>query len=351
MPLDEPRWWYRTSGETPARLLAPLGQLYGWAVERRFRRARPLRGRLPVVCVGNFTAGGTGKTPFAILVAEALASAGAAPVFLTRGYGGRTAGPLFVDLARHGFRDVGDEPLLLARVAPTVVARDRRAGLALIERGERPADIVIMDDGLQNPHIAKDLAIAVVDGARGIGNGAIIPAGPLRAALEFQLGLVDAILVNGASHAAGDVLQSLRRGFPGPVLAAEPRASGDTSWLDGVAVVAYAGIGNPGRFFGLLETLGARLAVTRVFRDHHAFAEKDADALLRAAEASSAELVTTEKDLVRLLGTGGRRAELAARSRVLPIRLYLDERDVGRLHALLAGARRSASNIPALGSP
>ena len=135
---------------------------------------------MPPSSASATSAGGTGKTPLAILIAEELARAGAAPVFLTRGYGGRAAGPVFVDPARDGVREVGDEPLLLARVAPTIVARDRRAGLALIERGERPADVVVMDDGLQNPHIAKDLTIAVVDGARGVGNGEIIPAGPLR---------------------------------------------------------------------------------------------------------------------------------------------------------------------------
>jgi tetraacyldisaccharide 4'-kinase len=344
VPLEEPRWWYGAPpDDRRARLLAPLGHIYGWSVERRFRLAKPVRSRFPVVCVGNFTAGGTGKTPLAILIAEELARAGAAPVFLTRGYGGRAAGPVFVDPARDGVREVGDEPLLLARVAPTIVARDRRAGLALIERGERPADVVVMDDGLQNPHIAKDLTIAVVDGARGVGNGEIIPAGPLRAALEFQLGLVDAILVNGPASGPGpDVLRRLKRGFPGPVLAAEPRAAGDTSWLAGAAVAAYAGIGNPHRFFALLESLGARLAVARVFPDHHAFGERDADALLRAADAASAELVTTEKDLVRLLGATDRRGELAARSRALPIRLWLDERDMRRLGALLAGVRSSA---------
>jgi tetraacyldisaccharide 4'-kinase len=347
VPLEEPRWWYGAPpDDRRARLLAPLGHAYGWAVERRFRRATPVRGRLPVVCVGNFTAGGTGKTPFAILIAEELARAGAAPVFLTRGYGGREAGPRFVDAARDGVREVGDEPLLLARAAPTVVARDRRAGLALIEGGERPADVVVMDDGLQNPHVAKDLAIAVVDGVRGVGNGEVIPAGPLRAALEFQLGLVDAILVNGgtsASPGGADVLHGLRRGFPGPVLAAEPRPSGDTAWLSGAAVAAYAGIGNPGRFFALLESLGARLALTRVFRDHHAFSDRDADALLRAAAAASAVLVTTEKDLVRLRDAAGPRAELAARSRALPIRLHLEDRDMGRLRGLLTGVRRPST--------
>ena len=143
------------------------------------------------------------------------------------------------------------------------------------------------------------------------------------------------------------MLRRLKRGFPGPVLAAEPRAAGDTSWLAGAAVAAYAGIGNPHRFFALLESLGARLAVARVFPDHHAFGERDADALLRAADAASAALVTTEKDLVRLLGATDRRGELAARSRALPIRLWLDERDMGRLGALLAGVRSSARPLAA----
>lgn len=344
MPLDEPHWWYGSDGkgDLAARLLSPIGLLYGFLAEQRYRRHAPYRARVPVICVGNFTAGGTGKTPLSLLIAEHVQSRGSSPVFLTRGYAGRITAPAWVDRAAHSGRDVGDEALLLARMAPTMIARDRRAGALMIEDEGPPACVIVMDDGLQNPSLKKDLAIAVVDGARGIGNGEVIPAGPLRAPLEFQLGLVDCIVVNEAREDRGAgqnaVLDRLRRRFPGPVLAARVEPLGDAGWLQGAPVVAYAGIAHPERFFGLLERLGARLELRAAFADHHAFAEADAERLVRAARACGGVLVTTEKDLARLQGSSGRRGELSASSRALPIRLVLDDRDLGRLVALINAA-------------
>lgn len=338
MPLEEPGWWYAPGPDPRARILAPLGQLYGWIAERRYRRAAPFRSRLPVVCIGNFTAGGTGKTPLCLLLAREARSRAFEPAFLTRGFGGSAAGPLLVAPGSTTAAAAGDEPLLLARSAPTVVARDRAAGARLIEEACPGVSLIIMDDGLQNGSLAKDLTIAVVDGARGIGNGAIIPAGPLRAPLSFQLELVDAIVVNtppGQADGRDGVLGRLRQDFQGPVLAAGVAASGDTSWLAERPVAAFAGIGHPERFFSTLRQLGADVKAHVAFPDHHVFSEADARRLLALAQSLGATLVTTEKDLTRLEGGSSAGRELAEVARALPIELQLDERDLARLHALI----------------
>lgn len=351
MPPSEPAWWYgaRGSGGMLARALGPAGRLYGEIAMRRFRRATPYRSRLPVICVGNFTAGGTGKTPLSLAIGEYLIGIGEKPVFLTRGYRGRYKGPRWVDPKHDTAGDCGDEPLLLARTAPTLVSQDRKAGALMIESGdERPASVIIMDDGLQNPALEKDLVIALVDGLRGVGNGEVIPAGPLRAPLEFQLGLVDCVVVNGGPNEPGTaarpsgVLGWLKSQFMGPVLAGNVAPVGDAAWLRGAAIAAYAGIGNPARFFATLEALGARLSKKIVFPDHHGFTEGDAGRLLAVARDTGAMLVTTEKDLARLAGLNDKRAELRSASRALPVRFTFDDRDLARLQALVDAAMKTA---------
>lgn len=342
MPLDEPSWWYRSQGPNAiARALRPASAIYAWAVERRFRRARPYRSSLPVICIGNLTAGGTGKTPLALRIAQDLIAMGEQPALLTRGYGGRVAGPHWVDPGSDTASAVGDEPLLLAEVAPTVVSRDRAAGARAIE-GAALASVIIMDDGLQNPSLCKDLTIALVDGRRGIGNGEVLPAGPLRARLGFQLGLVDAVVVNQPPADRADskpqLPRTIQQQFAGPVLAAAPSPRGDVDWIKGARLVAFAGIANPQRFFGLLEQLGGVVATTVALPDHHEFSEKDAERILSLAASHDAIPVTTEKDWVRLKGGNGARGELLTRSRTLAIRLSLVEQDADRLRALLARA-------------
>src|SRR3990172_10587814 len=182
MRREAPFWWYRNKGAVAA-LLAPLGQLYGRIAEARARGAAPYRSRLPVICIGNFTAGGAGKTPTAIAVAELLKGLGMRPAFLTRGYGGKSRGPVVVAKGQTAAA-VGDEPLLLAEHAPTMVAADRVLGAKAIETTDASvvdASVIVMDDGFQNPHLAKDLSLIVVDSEVGIGNGLVMPAGPLRA--------------------------------------------------------------------------------------------------------------------------------------------------------------------------
>jgi tetraacyldisaccharide 4'-kinase len=344
VPLNEPTWWYGSADDIRQRALIPLSRLYGWIAERRYRRRLPYRSRLPVICVGNFTAGGTGKTPLSIFIARQILARGQRPVFLTRGYGGRTAGPAWVDAQPGAAQRYGDEPLLLAAVAPTVVARDRRAGIIAIETQGRDPSVVIMDDGLQNPAVAKDLSIALVDGKRGIGNGEVIPAGPLRAPLDFQIGLVDVIVVRDPPGTAdqGSVHAILRDGFPGPVLAAKIGAVGDTSWIPMQPLIAFAGIANPQRFYKLLERLGGNLVECVSFADHHAFTRADAERLVKLAQSTGTQLVTTEKDFARLAGDAAL-AGLAAQTRVLPIDLTFDERDLGRLGSLIDSALKGAS--------
>jgi tetraacyldisaccharide 4'-kinase len=329
------------------RLLAPLAWIWGRVAERRLVTARPYRSALPVICIGNFTAGGTGKTPLSMLIAELLDSKGERTAFLTRGFGGSVSGPRRVETGADSAREVGDEALMLARYAPTTVARNRALGARSIESfsGPAPPTVIVMDDGLQNPDLEKDLSLAVVDGRRGFGNRRVIPAGPLRAPLGFQLERADVIVVNQQLQPAlspqcksEGIATELRRRFPGPVLEAWVEADATDAQLAGASVVAFAGIANPQRFFALLDALGADMVDRIMFGDHHAFSENDARRLLERADATGARLVTTEKDRVRLIGLGGGLAELRQRSLALPIRLRLEARDTARLDSLLESA-------------
>jgi tetraacyldisaccharide 4'-kinase len=201
-----------------------------------------------------------------------------------------------------------------------------------------------MDDGLQNAAVAKDLSIALVDGKRGIGNGEVIPAGPLRAPLEFQIGLVDAIVVRDPPNVADErgVHAVLRQGFPGPVLAAQIIAAGDTGWLREKPLVAFAGIANPQRFYNLIEMLGGKLIERLSFPDHHRFVRADAERITALAQARGAQLATTEKDFARMGGDAAL-AGLAAQTRTLPIELKFDDRDLGRLSTLIEAALKGNS--------
>ena len=271
-----------------AQLLAPLGHLYGMSIAWKAAHASPYRAAMPVLCVGNLTAGGSGKTPVAIAIARLLQARGKKPVFLTRGYGGKAQGPLLVK-PHHDARLMGDEALLLARAAPTIVSRDRALGGALA--GDEKADVIVMDDGHQNFALAKNLSLVVVDGGGSFGNGMALPAGPLREPVAQGLKRADAVVIMGAGNPG-------LAGFTGPVLRA---------WLEplphdcaGRKVLAFAGIGRPQKFFETLKAAGAFVEETASFPDHHIFSP-DALAGLRArAKARGAQLVTTEKDLVRI---------------------------------------------------
>jgi tetraacyldisaccharide 4'-kinase len=272
-----------------AALLAPLGWLYGASVAFKARTARPFDPGMPVICVGNLTAGGSGKTPIAIAIAEMLRARGHKPYFLTRGYGGSEHGPALASRG-HSAAVMGDEALLLARTAPTIVARDRAAGARLAK--EKGATVIVMDDGHQNFSLRKALSLVVVDAETGFGNGYQIPAGPLREPVAQGLTRADAVIF------VGDGEPDLG-GYSGPVLRARLKAEGDA--FAGKAVFAFAGIGRPEKFFASLEDSGATVTGSCFFPDHHPYSE-DEIIQLRAV-AGEAMLVTTEKDFVRLSTT------------------------------------------------
>ena len=341
MPLNEPQWWYRDRLSWQALGLGPLSWLYGQAAALRFSFSTPYQSRLPVICVGNFTAGGTGKTPLSLAVAGLIRDLGREPVFLSRGYGGDLPGPIYVDPTRHTAKEVGDEPLLLAQSAPTVIARQRPAGAKLIEANANTRTVIVMDDGLQNPSIVKNLVIAVVDGKRGLGNGWPMPSGPLRATLKFQTRLTSAVVLNGAERPAAEVasLRPLIGAFPGPILNAHAEPKGPARNLAGAKLIAFAGIANPERFFAMLEHLGAKVAERVAFPDHHTFTLEDAESLLAKAAVAGAGLITTEKDLARLCGsTENALSRLHAASSTLPIRLAFNGDDAAELLKLIGRA-------------
>ena len=316
--MKAPGFWWREPG-IAAALLAPFATIYGAVAARRLTQAGA-RAEIPVICVGNPTVGGAGKTPTAIAIARLLIAAGERPMFLTRGYGGRLAGPVMVE-PTHSAAQVGDEPLLLARVAPAVVAEERVSGARFAKA--HGASVIVMDDGFQNPALTKDLAILVVD-ARGIGNGRVVPAGPLRAPLEPQLARAAALLVVGAGAPAVDKA-ARERGVAVFHGALEPDA-GAVAALRGRKILAFAGIGDPEKFFATLAQAGIDAPVRRGFADHHRYSAAEARALIRAAEQDKLDLLTTEKDLARLQDDATV-ATLAERARALPVTMKIDETD------------------------
>ena len=285
-----PDFWKRDDALSRliANALTPIGHIYGATVRWKSRHASACRVPIPVICIGNITAGGTGKTPVAIAVAKALIARGRKPFFLTRGYGGTMEGPVAV-APEHDSKAVGDEPLLLARTAPTVVSRHRPDGAKLaIERG---ADVVVMDDGHQNFSLAKDFSIVVVDAAEGFGNGRVLPAGPLREPARQGLKRADAVVLMGDGTPSLDP-------YGGPILRA--RLQPVAAECAGRRVLAFAGIGRPAKFFDTLRGTGADVAHTASFADHHHYTQGEIDRLKHQALQLNAQLVTTEKDLVRL---------------------------------------------------
>lgn len=324
--MREPRFWQhpRAGGVSVLpSLLAPAAYLWGAAGRMRRRYAKPERAAVPVICIGNLSAGGTGKTPLALTLAERFIKSGEVVHFLTRGYGGREHGPLRVDPLRDTATDVGDEPLLLAAVAPTWVSVDRAEGAAAAARAG--AALIIMDDGFQNPSLDKSISLLVVDAHAGLGNGRLIPAGPLREREADALARTGAVVIIGHGHAA-DGLAARARNRALPVFRAILRAR-PAPGLDGLTVLAFAGIGRPEKFYATLRELHANIVATEDFPDHHMFSEADAQRLLVRARDLNATLVTTEKDRVRLLHApgGSARARLRDAAQTISIRTLIDD--------------------------
>jgi tetraacyldisaccharide 4'-kinase len=311
-----PRFWMKRRPTVLARLLHPVGILYGRTTARRMRGPSERAGA-PTICVGNFVAGGAGKTPAALALARMLIGNGRRVAFLSRGYGGaERVEPLMVDANAHTAAVVGDEPLLLARIAPCWVGTDRlRSARSAVEAG---ANALVLDDGLQNPALVKDLAFAVVDGETGFGNGLCVPAGPLRAPVSAQLPFVRALIVLGGEEAALSAIAAAAPGKPVIRASLEPDALAAAP-LIGREVVAFAGIARPEKFYATLRRVGAQIVMTRDFADHHRYTPREIETLIDEAGRRSALLATTEKDSVRL---GARHARAVV---TLPVTLRFEE--------------------------
>jgi len=279
---------------------------------------------IPVLCIGNFTVGGAGKTPAAIAIARRLQARGETPVFLSRGYRGHFGrGPCRVDLTKHSAEDVGDEALLLARVAPTIAGADRRASASAAEK--IGASLLILDDGLQNPSLIHDWRLAVIDRSTGTGNGLCLPAGPLRAPLNRQLALASAVLFAGKGENPAGLNETVR-GFGKPVFTAKLVPAHEIARkLAGQRVLAFAGIGLPRKFKATLEDLGANIVEWRSFPDHYVYTLAELQNLQAKAAQKEALFVTTEKDLVRIAPLLGNLDANLPRPLALPVRLVFDD--------------------------
>jgi len=314
--MQAPDFW-RQDGLLP-RLLSPLAALYAWGGRKKRLGGDGFRAAMPVICVGNIVAGGAGKTPVCLSLGAKLTAMGRSPHFLTRGYGGTEAGPRLVDPIRHNAARVGDEALLLAAQGPTWVSRHRPDGA--VAAAEMGADVLVMDDGFQNGALRHDLALVVVDGGYGFGNGRVIPAGPCREAVGEGLARAQAVVVMGEDRAG------VRRQLGDkPVLQARLVPGAEAAQLQGAKVAAFAGIGRPGKFFDTLRQCGALVMVEKAFPDHHPYGKAEIAEILD----HGLEVWTTAKDAVRVP------PELRGQVRVLNVTLAWD--DEAALDELLAG--------------
>jgi tetraacyldisaccharide 4'-kinase len=336
--MREPAFWYRRASWQSC-LLAPFGAIYGALTARRIVRAGARVG-IPVICVGNYHVGGAGKTPTVLALAALLRELGEMPCVVSRGYGGRLQGPVAVDVTRHRASDVGDEPLMMAQHLPVIVARNRAAGARLARA--QGASVIVLDDGFQNPALAKDFSLIVIDSHRGLGNAHVFPAGPLRAPLAVQLARTDALVVVGDGEMASEVAATLAHRTK-PVLRARivPDAA-SLAVLQGQRVLAFAGIGDPGRFFATLRSNGIEVVREQVFPDHHVFSASDIGALAATASRDALTLVTTEKDMARLRSD----ESLATIVRtIVPFGITFAIGEGGELQALVAQALKVARSV------
>jgi tetraacyldisaccharide 4'-kinase len=327
--MREPAFWHAPKS-WKSHLLRPLGALYGAIAGGRLRR-KGFEAGVPVLCVGNYHVGGAGKTPTVLALAKQLRELGETPVVLSRGYGGKRRGPLMVDPARHSAAEVGDEPLMMASYVPVAVSRDRINGVALA-RSQR-ASVILMDDGFQNPSIAKDASLIVIDSDRGLGNGLVFPAGPLRAPLKPQLARTDALIVVGGGAASQSVEGEIAA-QGGLVLSSRLKPDAESvAKLAGKGVFAFAGIGDPYRFFRTLRAAGIEVVRERAFADHHLFSEREIEDLIGEAQREDLALVTTEKDFARLRGGSESPDDLHA---IVPFKVTLEFANAAPLRKFLS---------------
>ena len=318
--MRAPDFWYRPR-DTEAQLLSPLGWLYAAAGRVRHAVTTPVKAAVPVICIGNLTVGGTGKTPVAIAIAQRIEAMGLKPGFLTRAYGAQIKGPMTVDPTLDDATTVSDEPLLLAAHAVTVCSPDRAAGARLL--ASKRVQAIVMDDGFQNPGLKKDLSFVVVDAERGFGNGEVIPAGPLRERVEDGLARAQGVVLMGEGEVTLPVALPVFRAKLVPL-------EEDAAAVRNQRVAAFAGIGMPDKFFATLANLGATLAIARPFADHHPYKDDELIDLINAAAAANAALVTTEKDWVRISPA------FRDKIRALRVRAQFDRASAPLLDTLLA---------------
>lgn len=326
--MQAPGFWQR-DGLLP-RLLSPLADRVAAITAQRLATVAGVDPGCPVICVGNLTVGGQGKTPTVLALVERLQAAGRQVFCLTRGYGGALAGPVWVDPSEHSAAEVGDEPLLLAAVAPTIVAKDRAVGAKAARAAG--AQVIVMDDGFQNPSVRKSLSVIIVDGTAGFGNGRVLPAGPLREPIAAGLQRAQGVVCIGPDRVG--LAGLLPEGLPLLSASLVPNPEDAARWA-GQKVVAFAGIGRPEKFFQTLEALGAEIVARRGFADHRPYQAADLSALRQEAARAGATLLTTSKDWARLPETDRAGIE------VLPVRLVFD--DPAMLDALLAPFLEPAS--------
>ena len=313
--MHAPKFWFKKAG-LRSMWLSPIAALWSFQTARRLKRA-PQKIDMPVICVGNISMGGTGKTPTAIYLAQALNELGYNPFILSRGFGGSIEGPMRVT-PDHIAKEVGDEAVLMAYFAPVIVSRDRMKGGAFAQ--EQGADILIMDDGFQNPDLHKDMSIIVVDSDVGFGNGKVFPSGPLREPIQAAIKRADVVLLIGEGKKRAEIETAIGSSLPIVSAHLAPVDMGVT-WKD-MRVFAFAGIGRPEKFFKTLKNLGANVIVKRSFGDHEEIPTLLLDRMQNEAWSKAAQLVTTEKDAARL-PKNWQGSVLS-----LPVRLQIDEGDL-----------------------
>lgn len=343
MDLTAPEFWWQKKPTLSAWLLSPIGAIYGWLTVRRMLRAPRGNADIPVLCIGNLIMGGAGKTPATLALVNHLVNLGHKPGILLRGYGGTEKGPLLVK-SGHNAGQVGDEALLYVNVAPTAVCADRVAGATLL--GKAGVDIILMDDGFQNPSLHKDLSLIVVDTQTAWGNGLCCPAGPLRAPVNSQLQNASAIIALGDGARGGDVEDAANR-HDLPIYRGEMVPVQMSEDFVGRRFIAYSGIGRPEKFFKSLTDVNLETVERFSFPDHHVFTEQDAEKILSRCRSQDAMPITTQKDFVRLLAAPEHTfaAELRQVSKVLKIQIEWENPD--SIDVMLRGLMASSNGVGA----